>query len=212
MLARHTIYETMRNDIMRCVIMPGAEIREAELAQRFGVSKSPVRDALQRLENEGLVEIEARRGHKVRAISVKDADDLLELRQILEEACVRKVAQVATDAELADLDRFRVADTTSSSIFAEYNHRFHHHLAVLSQNGRIADETMRAMDFYARLVLISLSAIADRGFDEPLSDHVEVIEALQARNGNAAARVVRRHIGKSRAQIMRALGARPIIG
>lgn len=71
---------------------------------------------------------------------------------------------------------------------------------------------MRALDFYSRLVLISLSAIADRGFDEPLCDHVEIIEALQARNGNAAARVVRRHVGKSRAQIMRALDARPIVG
>ncbi|MEP9353521.1 GntR family transcriptional regulator [Xanthobacter sp. KR7-65] len=212
MLARHTIYETMRNDILRCIIMPGAELREADLAQRFGVSKSPVRDALQRLENEGLVEIEARRGHKVRAISVRDANDVLELRQILEEACVKKVAQVASDEDLASLDRFRFADTKSPEAFARYNHEFHHYIAVLSKNRRLAEETMNAMDFYARLVLISLSAIADRGFDEPLKDHVEVIEALQARNGNAAARVVRRHVGKSRMQIMRALEARPIVG
>lgn len=211
-LARHTVYETMRNDIMTCVIMPGTEIREAELAQRFGVSKSPVRDALQRLESEGLVEIEARRGHRVRPISVSEADDLLEFRQILEEGCVRKVARVASDAELAGLDRFRAGDTRSAEAFARYNHTFHHHLAVLSRNRRLAEDTLRAMDFYGRVCLISLAAIADRGFDDPLDDHGALIDALQARDGNAAVRVVRRHIGKSRAQVMRGLESRPIVG
>lgn len=192
--------------------MPGAEIREADLAQRFGVSKSPVRDALQRLENEGLIEIEARRGHRVRAISVRDAEDILEFRQILEEACVRKVVQVASIADLESLDRFREADKNSPAAFTAYNRQFHYRLAELSRNRRIAEETRRAMDYYARLCLISLSVIQDRGFDGPLQDHIEIIDALQARNGSAAARVVRRHVGKSRSQILRALDNRPIVG
>ncbi|MEP9377321.1 GntR family transcriptional regulator [Aquabacter sp. CN5-332] len=210
-LARNKIYEMMRHDILKCIIMPGAEIREADLAQRFGVSKSPVRDALQKLELEGLVDIEPRRGHRVRAISVRDAEDILELRQVLEAACVKKVALVASEEELAGLDRYRTADKSSAEAFAAYNRDFHHHLGVLSGNRRMAEEMVRAMDYYARLCLVSLSVIADRGFDGPLKDHVEIIDALQARNGNAAARVVRRHVGKSRDQILKVLERRPIV-
>jgi DNA-binding GntR family transcriptional regulator len=211
-LVRNRVYELVRREILSCSIMPGAELREADLAGRFGVSKSPVRDAMQKLELEGLVEIEPRRGHRVRPISVSDAEDVLEMRFILETACVRKVALGASDEELRDLDRYRDADLTSIPVFTEYNRTFHHRLAVLSRNRRLAEDTARLMELYERLCMISLAAIADRdGNEGPLRDHNEIIDALQARNGNAAARVVRRHIGKSQAQILRALESRPIV-
>lgn len=211
-LVRNRVYELVRREILSCSILPGSELREADLAERFGVSKSPVRDAMQKLELEGLVEIEPRRGHRVRPISIKDAEDMLELRLILESACVRKVAIVASDAELKALDRWRDADRSSMPVFVEYNRNFHHHLAVLSQNRRLAEETRRVMDLYERLCMVSLSAIIDPGGSEgPLRDHNEIIDALQARNGNAAARVVRRHVGKSQSQILRALERRSIV-
>ncbi|MFC7397454.1 GntR family transcriptional regulator [Chelatococcus sp. GCM10030263] len=211
-LVRNRVYELVRREILSCSIMPGAELREADLAGRFGVSKSPVRDAMQKLELEGLVEIEPRRGHRVRPISVSDAEDVLEMRFILETACVRKAALVASDEELGDLDRYRDADSSSNAVFTEYNRTFHNRLAMLSRNRRLAEETARLMELYERLCMISLAAIADRGGSEgPLRDHNEIIDALQARNGNAAARVVRRHIGKSQAQILRALESRPIV-
>lgn len=210
-LVRNRVYEMVRRDIMNCSIMPGAELREADLATRFGVSKSPVRDAMQKLEQEGLVEIEARRGHRVRPISIGDAEDMLELRLILEAGCVRKVAIIASDEELRALDRYRDADQSSIPVFAEYNRMFHHHLGVLSRNRRLAEEMRRVMDLYDRLCMVSLSALHHEGFDGPLRDHNEIIDALQARNGNAAARVLRRHVGKSQVQILRALERRAIV-
>jgi len=210
-LVRNRVYEMVRREIMNCSIMPGAELREADLATRFGVSKSPVRDAMQKLELEGLVEIEARRGHRVRPISVGDAEDMLELRLILEAGCVRKVAIVASKEELRGLDRYRDADQSSIPVFAEYNRMFHHHLSVLSRNRRLAEEMRRVMDLYDRLCMVSLSALHHEGFDGPLRDHNEIIDALQARNGNAAARVLRRHVGKSQVQILRALERRAIV-
>lgn len=211
-LVRNRVYELVRREILSCAIVPGAELREADLAERFGVSKSPIRDAMQKLELEGLVEIEPRRGHRVRQVSVSDAVDMLELRLILEVASVRKVALVATEAELQALDMFRDADTTSSPVFTEYNRRFHHHLAMLSRNQRLAEETGRVMDLYERLCMVSLSAVYsnDRN-DGPLREHNDIIDALQARNGNAAARMLKRHIGRSQAHILRALESRPIV-
>lgn len=211
-LVRNRVYEMVRRDILSCAIVPGAELREADLAERFGVSKSPVRDAMQKLELEGLVDIEARRGHRVRPVSVSDAADLLELRLIIETAAIRKAAAVATDAELAALDGFRDADTGSIPVFTEYNRRFHCHLAALSRNKRLTEEVGRMMDLYERLCMLGLSVVGDHDRNVgPLHEHNEIIDALQARNGNAAARMLRRHIAQSQGQILRALESRPIV-
>jgi DNA-binding GntR family transcriptional regulator len=212
-LARNRVYELVRSEILSCSLLPGAELREADLAERFGVSKSPVRDAMQKLEHEGLVKIEPRRGHRVRPISVKDAEDILELRIILEAAAVKKIVEVATAQELQGLDRFRSADMSSVAAFAAYNRQFHHCLAVMSKNARLAEETRRVMEFYDRLCVISLSTLSlDGSFDAPLRDHAAIIDSLQERDGNAAAKIVRRHVGKSRTQILRGLDNRPIVG
>ncbi|MGV6876749.1 GntR family transcriptional regulator [Pseudochelatococcus sp. B33] len=212
-LERNRIFEAVRSEILSCAIMPGVELSESELARRFGVSKSPVRDAMQKLEFEGLVEIAPRRGHRVRPISVQDAEDILELRIILESASMRKIAQTADDMELSDLDRFRQADMSSIQAFTYYNREFHHSLSVLSRNLRLEEEVRRVMELYDRLCVISLSALSRSGsFKEPLSDHVAIIDALQARNGAQAASILRKHVARSRGLIMRGLENRPIVG
>jgi DNA-binding GntR family transcriptional regulator len=211
-LVRNRVFELVRGEILSCQLRPGEELRENELAKRYGVSKSPVRDAMQKLEFEGLVEIEPRRGHRVKPISVADADDILELRAMLETGAVRLIVEKATDAQLADLDRFRTADLTSISAFAAYNRSFHHALASMTGNRRLAEETQRLMEVYDRLCLVSLSTLRrEDALAEPLADHNEIIDALQARNGAAAARMVTRHVGKSRGSIMRGLGQRSIV-
>jgi DNA-binding GntR family transcriptional regulator len=83
---------------------------------------------------------------------------------------------------------------------------------MLSGNRRLAEETWRVMEIYARLCVVSLNAqSAETGFAGPLADHNAIIDALQARNATAAARVTARHVGKSRAAIMRGLGRRQIV-
>ena len=211
-LARNKVFEMVRNEILSCSLMPGVELREADLAKRYGVSKSPVRDAMQKLEFEGLVEIEPRRGHRVRPISIKDAEDILELRTILEMGVVRKIAGSTDEVSLKKLDQLRLADILSIKAFAAYNKNFHYRLSVLSGNRRLAEETWRVMEFYNRLCIVSLSTLArSGGFDGPLADHNAIIDAIQTRNGNLAARLVQRHVTKSREQILRGLENRPIV-
>jgi len=211
-LVRNKIFVLVRGEILDCTLMPGEELREVELARRYGVSKSPVRDAMQKLEFEGLVEIEPRRGHRVKPISVSDAEDILELRIILETGTVRKIITTARDDEVAALDVYRTTDITSISSFTHYNRQFHHRLSVMSGNQRLAEETRRVMEFYDRLCVISLQAQrGDAGFAAPLADHVAIINAIQARNASLAARVVAKHVSTSRAAIMRGLGRRPIV-
>ena len=211
-LVRNKIFDLVRGEILDCTLMPGEELREVELAKRYGVSKSPVRDAMQKLEFEGLVEIEPRRGHRVKPISVSDAEDILELRIILEIGTVRKIITTAKDEDIASLDQFRTTDITSISSFTLYNRGVHHRLSVMSGNQRLAEETRRVMEIYDRLCVISLqSQRGEAGFAGPLADHVAIIDAIQARNASLAARVVAKHVSTSRAAIMRGLGRRPIV-
>lgn len=211
-LVRNKIFDLVRGEILDCTLMPGEELREVELAKRYGVSKSPVRDAMQKLEFEGLVEIEPRRGHRVKPISVSDAEDILELRIILETGSVRKIITTANDDDIASLDQFRTTDITSISGFTLYNRDFHHRLSVMSGNQRLAEETRRVMEIYDRLCVISLQAQrGEVGLAGPLADHVAIIDAIQGRNASLAARVVAKHVSTSRAAIMRGLGRRPIV-
>lgn len=213
LLERERVYELVRGDIISCALMPGREIREAALAGLYGVSKSPVRDAMQKLEAEGLVEVEPRRGYRVSQVRIEDAEHTLELRTILETAAVRCAARRASDAELAALDRFGAPDTSSVQAFAVDNEAFHEKLSELSGNPRLGAEIRRIMEYYRRLAIVSLTALADEGgFDAAVADHIAIIGALQARKGATAAQHVTRHINRSRRQIMRGLSSRAIVG
>ena len=212
-LIRHQVLDLIRKDILSCGFQPGEELREAELADRYSVSKSPVREALHRLSVEGLIETEPRRGHRVARISIADSRDILDMRETLEASAAKKMAREATDADLAALDVYREADVGCARRFAAYNRRFHLGLAVVSGNRRLADTMQRLLDAYERLCLVSLGRMQDEDGDlsQALRDHCELIDALQARDGRAAARISARHIRRSRAQIMRGLERRPIV-
>lgn len=210
-LARNRVFQEMRKDILSCHLAPGAELREMDLARRFGTSKSPVRDAMQKLEREGLVEIAPRQGHRVAPVSMGDAADLIDLRQILEAAAIRQAAERASAANLSALDRFRLGDSSSLRAFADYNRRFHSELARLSGNARIAQELARLMEGYERMCVLSLSAPTDpEWWGRPLADHCEIIDALQARDAARAILWSRRHTARSQASILRGLRCRSI--
>ncbi len=212
-LIRHKVFESLRQDILSCALRPGEEIREIELANKYGVSKSPIRDALQRLEFEGLIEILPRRGHRVAPISVADAEDMLDMRGILEGGALRSIVARASDDDLAALDRLRQADTDDVAGFARYNRLFHLHLCELSGNRRLAETMARLMENYDRLCVVSLTSARDEagGMEAALADHNAIIDALQARNAASAVRASARHLKKSHGQIMRGLDSRPIV-
>ena len=90
-LLRETVYEVLRADMISCKLIPGTELREAELAARFEVSKSPVRDALMRLEREGLVITLPRQGYRVAPVSLSDMLDMFHLRAALEIHCLQQI-------------------------------------------------------------------------------------------------------------------------
>jgi GntR family transcriptional regulator, rspAB operon transcriptional repressor len=129
-LLRETVYEQIRADILSLRLAPGAEMREAELAARFEVSKSPVRDALMRLERENLVITLPRQGYRVAPVSLSDVQDMFHLRIALERACMERIVRQASDEQLASLEPFRRFERDDwEAGFIEYNRAFHRKLA-----------------------------------------------------------------------------------
>lgn len=212
-LIRHRIFDELRDAIMSCALQPGSELREGELAQQYGVSKSPIRDALQKLEFEGLVQIASRQGHRVVPISVGDAHDILDLRETLEQAAVKKIVAEAVNKDLESLNKFRVTDMATLRSFAAYNRDFHAEICRLAGNARQSAVMQSLMDNYERLCIVSLSSRRQQAaaMAAALKDHNDIIDALQARDGRKAARLSGKHIRKSQSQIMRGLNSRTVV-
>ena len=146
-LLRERVYEELRHGILTCELMPGAEIREAELAARFEVSKSPVRDALISLEREGLVITIPRQGYRVAPVSISDMLDMFHLRAALERASMERIIRHASDEQLQALDVFKTFHESQwPDGFVGYNKAFHRRLAELSGNPRMRDQLIDLID------------------------------------------------------------------
>jgi DNA-binding GntR family transcriptional regulator len=216
-LMRSDIYAILRREILSCAIPPGAEIRDAEFAERFSVSRSPVRDALLRLEAEGLVLINPRKGYRAAPISIADARDLFAFRAVLEPACAANVAAEAGEAELAALDRFRAMEATgenapsAAAAFVRYNREFHLAIAGLCSNRRIRETTVDLIEQFDRFVTVSISSDSDLQHAALIAEHCEIIDALQARDGKRAGRILARHAGRARKRVLAALSRSPIV-
>lgn len=193
-LLREEIYEQLRADIIGCRLAPGADIREGELALRFGVSKSPVRDALMQLQREGLVLALPRQGYRVASISLADVEDMFHLRAALERACMERIVRHASDEQLAALDRFRRFEPAEwPGGFVDYNRAFHRSLAELGRNARMRDHLADLIDQMERAVLMSVHNVRKGDPQSLVGEHAAMIDALQARQLRTAQRLAERH-------------------
>ncbi|WP_144766668.1 GntR family transcriptional regulator [Methylobacterium dankookense] len=209
MLLRDNIYHAIRSEILACRMPPGAEVREQELAERYAVSRQPVREALLRLERERLVTVHARQGYQVNPISIADARDLLQFRLVIEPACAGDAAEAGSAEALAALDAFRTLDAGTD--FIDYNRAFHTALAQASGNRRMAATARDLIEQADRLVRVSLAAIKGREPAQLIAEHAEIIDAMQRRDARTARRLVREHVAQAQRRIIPALERSAII-
>lgn len=211
-LLRLDVFRTLRQDILSCRLAPGAELREAELAERFEVSKSPVRDALSRLVQEGLVIVMPRQGYRVAPISLKDVHDMFAYRAVLECACARIAAATATPEQLRSLDRYRAFGKDAyPDGFIGYNREFHQSVARLSGNARLMQAVAGQIDQMDRVVTMSVNAM--RGHDPArlVQQHAGIIDALQRKDARRAAALMSRHVGEAQKRVCEALSRLAVV-
>ena len=212
-LLRESVYEQLRAEVITCKLGPGTELREAELAARFEMSKSPVRDALLRLAREGLVITLPRQGYRVAPISLNDVLDMFHLRAALERACMERIVLRASDEELRALDRFRQFDAAQSEGgFIAFNREFHRRIAELGGNARMRDHLHDLIDQLERAVQVSV-ANTRAGDPQPLvNEHAAIIDALQARDRRAAQRLAEQHITDAGKRVQKSISHSLIAG
>lgn len=195
MLLRDAIYQAIRREILAGGFLPGQELREQILAERYLVSRSPVRDSLLRLERENLVTVLPRQGYRVTPISFSDIQDVFTLRLLIEPACAMAAARTH-DTALRALDRFRgfAEQDDAESECVEYDRSFHHALADLSGNQRMAEIARALMGEFERLAQVALGACSQEAVRRECVEHEAIIDALQAHDADRASRICHEHV------------------
>lgn len=199
------IHEALRRQILTGRLRPGDRLVEGELARAYGVSKSPLREALKTLQHEGLVEAIPRRGYLVTPITVKQVQDLFDLRLILERETAHRAARSAGPEQVAELrrlvgDPYVVGDVDSQARFLAQNKAFHLAVARLAGNQRLVTLLDRLLDDLERLFHLGLD-VRDRA-QALVAEHVELVDAVTARDPDRAARVVEAQIGNARQMVL----------
>lgn len=205
-LLRDDIYASLRGDILSCRLAPGSELREQVLAAHFGVSKSPVREALLRLERDRLVEVEARQGYCVTPISLKDTRDMYMFRMVLESSCALEAAHNATAEKLAALDEFREPKSYGAALaFSRRNCDFHSAIFEASGNLRMALVARELVEQMDRVTVLSIGTMPAKDPSRLVDEHCRIIDALQKRDGRRAAKLLREHVGEAAKRALKAL-------
>jgi phosphonate utilization transcriptional regulator len=185
----------------------GGKLSEASIATLLGVSRGPVREAFRALEASGLVRLEKNRGVFVRQVSVAEADQIYEVRAVLDEFVGRRVAQIATADDIRDLrarvDRMeRTAARGDVDAYASANIEFHERLVVLAGNEKLLATYRRLVN---ELNLYRRATLAQSG-TLPVStrEHRDIVDRIAAGQANAAGRALYEHVMASRERMHRA--------
>lgn len=211
-LIRTSVYERIRGEILSCALRPGTQLQERDLADRYEVSKSPIRDALLRLQEQNLIEVLPRKGYRVRPVSVADAREMYEMRSILERSCVARMIESAPDPLLQGLDAFRLAPADSElSAWINYNRRFHLAIADGSGNSRLARATREIIEQFDRLTYMSVTASESGTLSDFVREHVEIIHVIQQRDKRQAAALMKDHVESSRKRLLDAIESLAIV-
>lgn len=187
-------YDRLLEDIRLGALPPGARLREVELAARLGLSRTPVREAIRRLEADGLVEHLPRQGASLRRLSYAEVMELYEMRAVLEGTAARLAARAASDLELRELSEINAEMIASSdpADISRLNRQFHAALINSAKNRYLK----RAIGAMARtLLILGPSTLYDPARSKSAAEEHEVLlQALYARDGVAAETQMRAHI------------------
>lgn len=181
-------YSNLKNEILENRMPSGFQATEPEIALRLGMSRTPVREALIRLESEGLIEMIPRRGIRVLPISISDMKEIYEILTSLEpDVAANVAAQNPTKAELLPLEEAaaemnKAVKQDDLDAWADADDRFHHHMLVLNGNRRLQEFVLALNDQVHRTRIVTL-----RLRDNPVKsneEHREILE--QIRKGNVS--------------------------
>ncbi len=196
-------YQLIRQKIITLELPPLSAIDEQALMEDLQLGRTPIREALQRLSSEGLVFFAPRRGMFVADISITDLQKIFELRLILEGFCARLAAQRATPEQLAlmteIIEELKYVPAEDSRALMTIDERFHEVLYEAGDNEFLQDILNRLHALSFRLWYLVLERLGD--VRAAMEQHIEITEALQARDEAKAELLLQHHISDFQQQI-----------
>lgn len=199
-----SVYNELRQAIINGQLKPGGRLREVDLASMLGVSRTPVREAIKRLESEGLASYVSSRGAMVSEPTQQQAVELYAMREILEGAAARFAAQHAYPAEVQLLEYFLTAEEDlgdDPDEQAVLNRKFHETIYRMAHNHYLMDMLTKARNY---MVLLPRTTYAAPGRAVSAHrEHAAIVAAIRNGNPEAAEEAARRHIREAqRARMM----------
>ena len=203
---RDVVFNTLRQAILKGELEPGERLMEIQLAERLGVSRTPIREAIRKLELEGLVLMIPRKGAEVAKISEKSLRDVLELRRSLEELAIELACQRMTEEEIDELEdaqrAFRKAvDSKDVMLMAETDEKYHEIIYQGTKNSRLVQilNNLREQMYRYRLEYIK---DADKR-QILLIEHDNILKAVRNRKVAEAKAAMREHIDNQEITVSR---------
>lgn len=203
---RDVVFNTLRQAILKGELAPGERLMEIQLANRLGVSRTPIREAIRKLELEGLVLMIPRKGAEVARISEKSLRDVLEVRRSLEELAIELACQRMTEEDLQQLveaqkDFLKAVESSDTMTIAETDEAYHDIIYNCTRNSRLVQilNNLREQMYRYRLEYIK-----DEGKHQILVlEHEKILKALRYRHVNDAKEAVREHIDNQEITVLK---------
>ena len=199
-------FQKLRALVRDGVLKPGDRIIEAALAEELGVSRTPVRDAIRRLEAEGLVDYEPRAGAVVAKLDRRAITELYEMREVLEGTAARLFTRHASELEVRELldllEQERHLQGKPQEL-AAHNLRFHAHIHRGGHN-RFLERALRAVNA-VRWLLGPTQMFSPERARQSLGEHTELVQAIRRRDLDLAESVARKHLQSAQLRRMKTL-------
>jgi DNA-binding GntR family transcriptional regulator len=201
-------YQQLKHAIRNGTLAPGTRVREIEIADRFGFSRTPAREAIRRLETEGLISFVPRHGAVISKLDHQATMELYDLREILEGSAAGFAARHASPAEIEELEELIAAEPELAARpdqLADLNQLFHSALYRAAHNRYLERALLGLRDSMALLGGTSLK-VSGR-FETAHAEHMAIVSAIAQRNVEDAERAARTHIRnaqRARLKLMRA--------
>lgn len=197
---REVVCETLREAICDGILEPGERLMEIQIAEELGVSRTPVREAIRKLELEGYVIMLPRRGTYVANLSIKDINEVYEIRASIDALAAGLAAERITDDELEQMERMLVAtveafDKGDMDRVVEYDTKFHDILYCASRNARLVGIINNLREQLTRFRSISM-AYPGR-MKKTMEEHGRMVEAIAQRDVELAQQLARQHMENS---------------
>jgi len=192
---REKILESIREAILKGTLKPGERVSEPELAERFGISRTPIREAFRQLESEGYLVVIPRKGAVVASLSERDVIEFYAIKSILEGYAARIAAERMSERDLERLETINIklqqiaADGDIKTFFRVHN-EFHDLFIKSSGNDKLAELINQLVLKFNRLRLASLSQPGR--MEISVQEHRKIIEAFRKHDGEQADNLVRR--------------------